>query len=357
MMLRTLRRAGFRALQTSGVSAALARSSWRRRRLLILCYHGVSSPVGIPAHDEHEWQPMLYMTQDVLVSRFRLIKNSGCEVLPLGEALKHLYAGTLPSKSVAITFDDGGFDFYRAAYPVVRDFGFPVTVYQTTYYSDFPRPIFNLACSYLLWKGRAQRLQAAPELGIPREADLSSDVKRREVLNDLNAFAEQQNYSGAAKDELAAKLATLLGQDYEAFCASRLFQLMTPAEIRELSTQGVEFQLHTHRHRTPKEEGVFRREIRENRQRLEEITGKPATHFCYPSGIYRGEFLPWLRQEGVTSATTCEPSLVAAATNPLLLPRLVDTSFKTALEFESWLDGTGALLARRPPARARMNHD
>jgi peptidoglycan/xylan/chitin deacetylase (PgdA/CDA1 family) len=356
MMLRTIRRAGFRALQTSGISATLARSSWRRRRLLILCYHGISSPFGIPAQDEHEWQPALYMTQDVLVSRFRLIKNSGCEVLPLGEALKHLYAGTLPSKSLAITFDDGGYDFYRAAYPVVRDFGFPVTVYQTTYYSDFARPIFNLACSYLLWKSRGHRLHAAPELGIPREVDLSSEVTRRGVLNHLHAFAERQNYSGAAKDELAAKLATLLGQDYEAFCASRLFQLMTPAEIRELSSQGVDFQLHTHRHRTPKEEALFRREIRENRQRLEEITGKPATHFCYPSGLYRLEFLPWLRQEGVASATTCEPSLVSAATNPLLLPRLVDTSFKTALEFESWLDGTGALLARRP-ASARVNHD
>jgi len=356
MMLRTLRRAGFRALKTSGISAALARSSWRRRHLLILCYHGISSKIGIPAQDEHEWQPMLYMTEDALTSRFRLIKNSGCEVLPLGEALQHLYAGTLPSKSVAITFDDGGYDFYRGAYPVVRDFGFPVTVYQTTYYSDFPKPIFNLACSYLLWKSRRHGLQAAPELGIPREVDLSSEVERREVLNHIHAFAEQQNYSGAAKDELALRLATLLGQDYEAFCASRLFQLMTPEEIRELSARGVDFQLHTHRHRTPKEEGLFRREIRENRRRLEEITGKPATHFCYPSGVYQLDFLPWLRQEGVTSATTCEPSLISAATNPLLLPRLVDTSFKTSLEFESWLDGTGALLARRPVS-ARMNHD
>jgi peptidoglycan/xylan/chitin deacetylase (PgdA/CDA1 family) len=355
-MLRNLRRAGFRALKTSGASAALARSSWRRRRLLIVCYHGISSQFDLPADNEHEWRPTLYMTQDVLVSRFRLIKDSGCEVLPLGEALKHLYAGTLPAKSVAITFDDGGYDFYRRAYPVVRDFGFPVTVYQTTYYSDFPRPIFNLACSYLLWKSRGQRLAAAPELGISREFDLSSEVNRQGVLNHLNAFAEQQNYSGAAKDELAAKLAGLLGQDYEAFCASRLFQLMTPAEISELSAQGVDFQLHTHRHRTPQEEPLFRREVRENRQRLEEITGKPVTHFCYPSGVYRLEFLPWLKQEGVRSATTCEPSLVSAATNPLLLPRLVDTSFKTALEFDSWLDGTGALLSRRPVS-ARMNHD
>jgi hypothetical protein len=51
------------------------------------------------------------------------------------------------------------------------------------------------------------------------------------------------------------------------------------------------------------------------------------------------EFFPWLTAEGVTSATTCEPSLASKTTNSLLLSRFVDTCAKTALEFEAWLDG------------------
>ena len=45
------------------------------------------------------------------------------------------------------TFDDGGYDFYTVAFPLLKSHEFPVTVYQTTYYSDYQQPIFNLVCS------------------------------------------------------------------------------------------------------------------------------------------------------------------------------------------------------------------
>ena len=348
-MLRTLKQLSFRALKSSGMSAVLSGSSWRGQRLLILCYHLVS------IEDEHEWRPTLFMTRDGLTQRFEIIKNSRAVVLPLGEALQRLNRSTLPAKSISITFDDGAQDFYRQAYPVLRDFGFPATVYQSTYYCDLQKPVFNLACSYMLWKRRDAELPEVPQLGISRSADLRSESNREGIVRDLIAFADHRGLSGAARDELASQLAEFLSFDYQELCNSRMLQLMTPAEIAELAAQGVDFQLHTHRHRTPNDENLFRREIRDNRKRLEEITGRPATHFCYPSGVYRREFLPWLRAEGVTSATTCEASLASRTTNPLLLPRFVDNRLKSALEFESWLDGTASLLVRRPPSES-LNH-
>jgi len=344
-MLSTLRRAAFRALKTSGFSTAVARSAWRRSRLLILCYH------SIPIADEDQWRPLLYMSRSELASRFQLIKDSGATVLSLTEALQRLYAGTLPEKAVAITFDDGAHNFYYSAYPIIRKFGFPVTVYQATYHVDFQRPIFNLACSYILWKRRETMLTGAEALGISGSIDLSSETTRQAVVSNLIAFSQKNGLSGIAKDELAQQLAEILGFDYEAFCTARLLYLMSPAEIAELSADGVDFQLHTHRHRTPRTEELFRKEIRDNRRRLEEITRHPATHFCYPSGVYYAEFLPWLAAEGVSSATTCEASLASSKINPLLLPRFVDTISKSALDFESWLNGTGSLLARRPASR------
>jgi hypothetical protein len=70
-------------------------------------------------------------------------------------------------------------------------------------------------------------------------------------------------------------------------------------------------------------------------------------------------FLPWLGDLGVASATTCDPGLASSRTHPLLLPRFVDTTGRTALEFESWLTGIGAMLSgganalrSRKPARS-----
>jgi peptidoglycan/xylan/chitin deacetylase (PgdA/CDA1 family) len=342
--LRALRSASFGALKTCGISAAVAASKWRRDRLLILCYHGISIA------DEDRWLPRTYMPQAALRARFQLIKDFGCSVLALSEAVERLYSGSLPPQAVAITFDDGGLDFYLRAMPVIREFGFSATVYQTTYYSDFPRPIFNLACSYMLWKSRDRALAPDPALGISEACVLETEQSRQSALKHILLFAEKEKLSGAAKDQLARRLAVALGFDYDAFCASRLLQQMVPAEIAELSAAGIDFQLHTHRHRTPDDEQLFRAEIRDNRRRLREITGRDAAHFCYPSGVYQLKNLPWLAAEEVRSATTCEPYLASRTSQPLLLPRFVDTTAKSQLEFESWLSGLGSLMARRPAA-------
>ena len=98
--------------------------------------------------------------------RLDFLRRGQYNVLPLGQALKLLWAKQLPPRSVAITFDDGTFDFFSLGYPLLKKFGFPVTVYQTTYYTDRPIPVFNLVCSYLLWKRRGSVLDKGEELGL-----------------------------------------------------------------------------------------------------------------------------------------------------------------------------------------------
>ena len=139
---------GLALAEASGFSRALSASAWRRRRLLILCYHGVSK------YDEYEWAS-LYIAADTFRRRMQILKDHGCNVLPLAEALTRLRDGTLPDRAVAITFDDGLHDYYSVAFPILESFGFPATLYLTTYYVEFNRPVFDPMCSYMLWKARA----------------------------------------------------------------------------------------------------------------------------------------------------------------------------------------------------------
>ena len=341
-MLRTIRRGALQALKSSGVFELTKNSKWRQQRLLILCYHGMA------LEEEHKWMPSLYMHPELFEQRLNALRAGECSVLPLGDAIARLYRNDLPPKSVAITFDDGTYDFYAQAYPLLKAHGFPATVYQTTYYCDYHEPVFHLICSYMLWKRRGLGIKGIQSSGIPETLDLRASAGRTQALNQLVGFAEREKLSEEQKSQLAARLASVLDLDYSDLVRKRILQLMHREEIAQLASEGIDFQLHTHRHRTPLDERLFVREIRDNRRKLLELAeGSASSHFCYPSGVYHLEFLPWLGKEGVVSATTCEPGLASIEDHPLLLPRFVDTSARTPLDFESWLTGVGVFTSRR----------
>ena len=340
-MLKSLKRSVLAGVKGAGLFRHSRDSRWRKDRLLILCYHSFA------LDDEHRWRPALFMTTEQLASRLAILKNESYNVLPLGEALERLHARSLPPRSVVLTFDDGTYDFYKLVFPLLKKYGFPATVYQTTYYSDLSRPVFNLVCSYMLWKRSGNVLNIGKEIGIEPSLDLRTLSGRLVVMKQILKKAAQEKFTGLQCDEFATRLANLLEIDYQALLDKRTLQLMNPNEIADLAKQGVDFQLHTHRHRTPRDESLFKKEIRDNRIRLRDITGCDPVHFCYPSGVYHREFLPWLLQENVKSATTCDVGFATFHSKPLLLPRFVDTSGTTSLEFESWLTGVGQLLSRR----------
>jgi peptidoglycan/xylan/chitin deacetylase (PgdA/CDA1 family) len=345
--LKNIKRATLGTLKTAGAFRLAGGSRWRRRRLLILAYHGVSLA------DEHEWQGALYLSPETFRGRMRALKASGATVLPLGEAVERLYADDLPDKAVALTFDDGAYDFYARAFPVVREFGFPVTLYLTTFYTEFNRPVFDTFCSYLLWKARARALELKGLTGAGGRLELDSGAARDEAAGALRDFAAERKLSAEEKDGLLRSLARELGQDYEELAARRVLHLVNPSEVRELHEAGVDVQLHTHRHRTPNDAALFRREIEENRARVRAFTGRAgAEHFCYPSGVYERAFLPWLAQSGVRTATTCELGYATRESEPLLLPRLLDVSSLSGVEFEAWLSGVAAVMPRRTAAYA-----
>jgi hypothetical protein len=163
----------------------------------------------------------------------------------------------------------------------------------------------------------------------------------------VKAYARSQDLSGPAKDALAAELATGLRIDYEAIHRKRLIHLIAPDEARALANKGVDFELHTHRHRTPRNRDGFSREITENRRCISAISGVDPRHFCYPDGVHVPEFRAWLREENIISATTCEFGIATAKSDPLLLPRLVDSSGISLTEFRAFITGVGKFLPRR----------
>src|SRR5579884_1308780 len=291
---------------------------------MILCYHGIA------IDNEHEWCPGLYLSEAQFASRLAILEARRYAVLPFAEAVERLRQRDLPPRAAAITFDDGLYDFQLKAAPLLERYGFPATVYLTTYYSEFNRPIFHLVCDYMMWSKRG---------GVYGGIDLRTPESRAAELAKLEAQAEREDLSGREKDALAADLARRIGADWDGILEKRILHLLTKEEATTLSRAGFDFELHTHRHRTPEDRTLFFRELDDNARVLRSITNRDARHFCYPCGVHHETYPAWLREWGARTAVTTEMGLASADDDTMLLPRFCDHSGVTDVEFEAWLSG------------------
>ena len=343
MLLRRLKLAALGTAERFGLFERVASSQWRQNRLLILCYHGVS------LDDEHEWSDS-HISPERLAHRLQTLRDANCAILPFAKAIEQLKAQSLPPRSVAITFDDGLYDFYAKAYPILRAFGVPATLYVPTYYSTYQRPIFDLASSYFLWRGRGMEIEVGtllPEGGritipVDREERRLTHLRMRRHVNELGLSASD-------KDHLLGVLCKQVGMDWTTFVGSRMLQLMSLSQLRSLDRALIDVQLHTHRHRTPRDKELFVREIEDNVRALESagFQRHELRHFCYPSGDADPMFMPWLEGIGMLSATTCEPAYATSSISRWNLPRVVDSMEMTNTEFRAWISGARGLLPRR----------
>jgi peptidoglycan/xylan/chitin deacetylase (PgdA/CDA1 family) len=332
-----LRRLFLRGCELSGLFRA-ARWGYRHR-LQILCYH------GFQIDDECRFKPQLFISQQRFRERLEHIKRKGFRVLPLGEALERLRAGTLPERSLAITIDDGFYSTLSIAAPLLREFGFPATVYVTTYYMEKEAPVFRHAVQYLLWKSKSPKPEASHYQGLFEAAGLP----RFEVGAEgpLWAFIRAAEAVGSEpmRQKLLRGLADLLKLDPAPLIDQKLLTLMSARDVQAWHAQSFDVQLHTHHHRFPANDRTAAcQEIEENRKRLEALVGGPLRHFCYPSGQYEEHQWPWLREIGIESATTCQPGLNHGGISPYGLTRFLDSEAIDSIEFRAQLSGFSEVL-------------
>lgn len=346
-MLKSIKRAVVAAGRSAGAFQLIANSNWRQSRLLILGYHGVS------LEDEHQWNGSLYLSPAKFRSRMEAIKRHRCTVLPLQEALELLRLHKLPPRAVALTFDDGTYDFHKIVCPILNEYGYPATVYLATYWMKLQLPVVPGTWSYMLWKRQGSVIDASSLMDQAVTFDLRTPEGRSKALEQMRARADSLDLNGEQRDAMSRKLAELLAFDYDEFYSKRIIQLLRPEEVKAVASSTISVQLHTHHHRTANDRESYVGELQENRRQINGILGSNPTHFCYPSGNHKPEHLPWLREAGVLSATTCVPGIVSVSTNPLQLPRLVDTSSLSDVQFEGWLAGFGSLL----PHRVKRHHE
>jgi len=308
--------------------------------LQILCYHGIS------VLDEEHFDPALFMTPESFAARMDWLARNGFQPLPLAEAITRLQEHTLPSRAIVLTFDDGWFGCLNGAFAKLKSLGWPATLYVTTYYSQHGDPVFNVAVRYLLWKSAVKVLNLAEvHDGLEGLIDLNEATQLAHTAHRIVEFGLSQ-LTRAQRRHLLYALAQGLGIDpVELFERRRVMTLLTLAEIQRSASQGVNIQLHTHRHRFPlDDDAALRKELSDNRSILKAYGFNNLVHLCYPSGVYAGRVLPLLRAVDIETATTSEAGINFSETDPLLLTRFLDSTSIAEVEFAAEMFGVGEIL-------------
>lgn len=123
-----------------------------RKHLRIIAYHGGNFV------DENTFRGGLFITTETFKKRIDYLKRVGYPVLPLAEAIELLQAGKLPDNSTVITIDDGWYSCLRELAPILKENNFCSTLYMSSYYMNYPFPVFNVAVDYAIWKSKVDEL-------------------------------------------------------------------------------------------------------------------------------------------------------------------------------------------------------
>jgi peptidoglycan/xylan/chitin deacetylase (PgdA/CDA1 family) len=238
-------------------------------------------------------------------------------VLSLEEVVERASTGDVPPNSVAVTFDDGYHDNYEHAFPILKRFGIPTTIFLTTGVIDTPGilwhdVVFELfrktSAAFIEIDGRRYPIQS----GTDKHHALFAALKN---IRGLSPQARTHRISG-----LAASLGVPVSSDHGP-------KMLTWGQIREMAKAGVTFGAHTVSHpilsRMPLDEAV--EEIETSKRIIEDKLGQRVRLFAYPNGS-REDFTEALKRSlkelGFRCAVTTMWGINGRSTDPFELRRM-----------------------------------
>ncbi|MGH9327218.1 MAG: polysaccharide deacetylase family protein [Terriglobia bacterium] len=226
----------------------------------------------------------------------------------------------VPSRAVAITFDDGYADNYGVAVPLLERFGIPATFYVTAGAID---P--NDAALWFIRLRHAFATTQKPEWldGKRGRAYSLADTEKRH-----RAFLEACEHCARVVPPAQEDIATSIERELEVEPVPRNDLMMTWDQVRKLHRKGYTVGSHTLSHPNMAHIGEkeARREFEESKRKLEEELGAEVRHFSYPHPVLNPNWtqgtLALCRDAGFKSAVLTANGPVRTGADPYALPRV-----------------------------------
>jgi len=240
-------------------------------------------------------------------------------VLPLDAAVRHLGAGTLPERAMAITFDDGYADNHDVALPILRKHELPATFFIATGFLDGGR-MWNDTVIESIRRTPLERIDLRGVRGMDLGVhELGSVTARRVAIERVIGgvkYMEPERRQEVV-DTIARRAETTLPDDL----------MMTSEQVRRMRAAGMQIGAHTVSHPilARLDRQAAGAEIETSKRTLEGLLGERVGLFAYPNGKpaqdYDEQAVGLARELGFDAACSTEWGAAGRNSDVFQLPR------------------------------------
>ena len=253
-------------------------------KLLILNYHRVCS-----SFKKNEY---LGISAGIFEQHIRFLKDN-FKMVSMEDGLRLLHAGNSGKNYAAINLDDGYMDNYLYAYPILKKYNVPATIFLIT---DF------IGKDHIFWWDRVFNAVSSIE-----SADVDIDMGTDIVYSKLNNISEKIKLANRINKILANKPA----EEIERFVAAleKKFTsikeitsclMLGWKEIKEMNQNGISFGSHTKMHSNLclLKDSEALEELMDSKKVIKQNLGTENCAFCYPFGAFDERIKSLVRKAG-----------------------------------------------------------
>ena len=274
----------------------------RCRRPIILMYHSVNDKSC----------PYIYPDNMVSVENFEkqiAYLASKKNVISLPELIGYVREDRLPANAVVITFDDGYYDFYSKAYPILKKYNVPCTLFLISGILDSGGIKWEDYLAFLINNSKVENLKIDID-GRVKTYSLKSSEEKIECIRDLNSIFLDVDEN--VRRRIISELEFQVGRSNPPERVT-----LTWNEVKMLKMESLlSFGCHTHTHRSLKT--ISLKEVEEEasicRDKIESLTGRLCSLFSYPIGKRRDfdqSIKELLKRLGFEAACTTIPGVIS----------------------------------------------
>ena len=254
------------------------------KKLCVLMYHRI----------ENLSDPLLLMVNESnFEAQLKFLKSNYC-ITRCDDDFNNF-----EKRTVALTFDDGYVDFYSKAYPLLKKYNIPATVFVTT---------GNIGSDKEFWWDELSNI--IMDYNLPQYLIVCGDKfvvddyeTRLDLLFEIRNTVIMLNY--IAREEEIVKIKTQVGADYQ---NRPQYRTMNRYELKQLAKDPlITIGAHTVSHILCdcESEDIQFKEIYDSKRKIEEIIDKDVDLFAYPNGNIGENTRDILKKAGFKRAFTC----------------------------------------------------